>query len=136
MSVLVIYSVVNYRDIDWFNTMWRNSDEVLTYLNRKVQTGDKVLAEVGASAILATYDNNYPINTTTFDWFEYKNKSGYDAYISAIRDGYFKYIELDSPDISSVGIHSSLHNTVLANLNTSYAVDFHQDDFVVYKRQF
>lgn len=129
------FAFVSYINLSHFNHLWQNSTPVLSYLSDHVRTGDKLLAEVGAGAILATYDQDSPTNVTTFDWFTYKDLIGDDAYIQAIRDGYFNYIELDGNTQSSGQIHSSLHNYVISSISsTLYQQVFNKKGFLVYER--
>lgn len=134
--ILLFFAYLSYVDIHYFNNMWEDSSKVLTYLKNNIEMGDKVLAEVGAGAILATFEKNYPPYTTTFDWFQYGELTGKQAYLSAINDGYFDWIELDSNSQTSQAIHSSMHNMVLENLSGNYKKVFSSDGFVVFKRSF
>ncbi|MCL4384248.1 glycosyltransferase family 39 protein [Patescibacteria group bacterium] len=136
IAILLIFTFVSYEEIYRFNNLWRNSNSVLSFLSTHVRPGDKVLSEVGASAILATYDNNFPTYTVTFDWFQYRNLTGQKAYLAAINDGYFDWIELDGGDETLEQIHSTMHNVVLENLAGNYTPIYNRDGYLVYKRSY
>ncbi len=136
VSVLIVYSSLSYVDGQRFNYLWSNSDKVLKELSSITSPGDKVLAEVGASAILANYDQNYPTYTTTFDWFSYRGMEGDKAYEAAIKDGYFDLIELDGGDQTLELYHSKMHNTVLSMVNGTYNKIYDQDGYLIYRRAF
>ncbi len=134
--ILLVYGAVSYKELRRFNILWHNSDVVTEYLSHNVHPGDHVLAEVGASAILASYDKNFPPYTVTFDWFEYKQTNGEQAYVNALRDGFFDYIELDGGDQTSEQFHSKLHNLVLANVAGNYKLDYANGGYLIYRRAF
>ncbi|MDQ3239563.1 MAG: glycosyltransferase family 39 protein [bacterium] len=131
--ILVAYSYFSYLDLDRFNHMWPNTDNMLSFMKTEVKSGDKVLSESGASTILALYDKNYPFNITTFDFFEYGDDSNDNtkAYSRAVRDGYFNYIELH--DFSS---QNNIRERVAENLSGSYKNIYSKDGFNIYKRTF
>jgi hypothetical protein len=136
VTALGCYWINAYSMLPSYNNQWHNADTMLGYLHDNTHTGDKVLAEVGAAAILANYDHNFPPNTTTFDYFEYKHAQGEKAYLAAIRDGYFSMIELDGGDSTSEQAHSTMHNLVLTNIGSNYKVAYKSQDFVIFKREF
>jgi 4-amino-4-deoxy-L-arabinose transferase-like glycosyltransferase len=136
LFLLIFFSIISYQKAQSYNKLWHNYDPLLAYLAAQVKPGERVLAEVGAAAILATYDHNYPTNTNTFDWFEYKHLQGKSAYLAAIKDGYFNYIELDGGDQTLGEIHSTMHNLILDNIATNYRPVYNQDEFIVYQRTF
>lgn len=136
LSVLEIYTIYSIIDSQRFNKLWDNSNPVLAYLSEKTESGDRILVEVGAGAILANYDKNYPPYTTTFDWFEYKGKQGQEAYLAALKDGYFDLVELDGGDQTLETIHSSMHNAVLANIEGNYSLVYNEGGYLVYERTF
>lgn len=139
-SILIIilgfYAQLSYNQAQRFNVMWDNNNQMLAALNNVVKNNDKVLTEVGAGAILATYDKNYPTNTITFDWLEYNGLKGDDAYAKAVNDGYFNYIELERETRPEDNSHSRLHNLIKKNLADTYQPIYNQDGYVIYKRRF
>lgn len=127
---------VSYHQAQAYNHMWTNSNDMLAYLRTNTKPDTKVLAEVGASAILVNYDQDFPPNTTTFDWFEYQHKTGVDAYQAALRDGYFDLIELDGGDSTDEDVHNHMHTLIRKNLGDNYEVGYKTKDFTVYRRTF
>jgi hypothetical protein len=136
VTALLSFWISSYSLLPSYNNLWHNANPMLTYMHDHTNTGDKVLAEVGAAAILANYDHNFPANTVTFDYFEYKHETGQPAYLHAIKDGYFSTIELDGGDSTTGLQHSSMHNIVLKNISDNYRLDYKTNNFIVYERAF
>jgi hypothetical protein len=134
--LLALYVAGSSMDSIRFNDNWDNSDAVLDKLSELTNPGDRILAEVGAGAILVNYDKNYPIYTTTFDWFTYRDLQGEKAYLAAIKDGYFDLIELDGGDQTAELIHSKMHNLVLNNIKGNYERIYNDEGFLIYRRVF
>lgn len=135
-GILQTYIFYSYLDAKRFNHLWDNSNGVLAFLSENTKPGNRILAEVGAAAILVNYDNNYPIYTTTFDWFEYKGRQGEKAYLAALKDGYFDLVELDGGDQTSELIHSTMHNSVLSNIKGNYNLVYNDGEYQVYEKSF
>lgn len=135
-TALACFWITSYSNLPTYNNQWHNANAMLQYMHDHTKTGDKVLAEVGAAAILTNYDHNFPPNTTTFDYFEYRGQTGEIAFRHALSDGYFSMIELDGGDATSEQAHSGMHNLVRDNLKSNYKVTYHSADFVIYERVF
>jgi hypothetical protein len=136
LGLFEVYILYSYLDSRRFNEQWGNSNKVLSFLSENTKNGDRILAEVGAGAILVNYDKNYPSFTTTFDWFEYKGENGEKAYLLALKDGYFDLVEIDGGDQTSELIHSSMHNIVLTNMGGNYNLVYDEGGYLVYKKAF
>jgi hypothetical protein len=130
-TTLLIFCVFSYVQADRYNHSWENAEGMLNYLSQNVKTGDKVLVEVGAAGILATYNNNLPTNTTTFDWFEYRGLQGQNAYLTAVREKYFDYIQLEDYRDS---VHADLRKLIKENLIDNYQLVYSENNFNVYRR--
>lgn len=89
----LVYSCVHART---YNSYWINTDRVDNYLSKAVKPDDLVLTELGDSTTLALVDTLHPERVTTFDYFEYGDESGYEAYGHALDDAYFTYVVLVS----------------------------------------
>jgi len=133
---IFFYISLSFQDFYRFNVLWNNSTAALSYLSKNVYSGEKILAESGGTAILATYDKNFPTNTTTFDWFVYRKQTGEKAYLNAVKDGYFDIIELEGTDQQDNAIFSKLHNKVYAYLTGDYKKVYSRNGFVIYKRAY
>lgn len=119
-----------------FNRFWLDERPVSAYLKSKIQLGDKVLAESGSGPILATYETNFPLNITTFDWFDYASLTGKEAYALAVGNGYFDYIQLVDPETSKIPSTEEIYQVVLENLGENYHLVYHRDQFLVYQRNY
>jgi hypothetical protein len=119
-----------------FNRLWLDETPVLSFLETKVKLGDKILVESGASPILATYNHNYPLNITTFDWLEYAALQGKEAYAAAVAHSYFDYIQLSEPEVFRIPETEEIHQVVMENLGDDYYLVFEENDSLVYKRSF
>lgn len=133
-TLMIIFAYISYIEAKTYSQLWENGSRVLSYLSREVKNGDKVLAEIGAAAILATYEKNYPVNITTFDWFVYRDLKEEEAYLSAIKDGYFDLIEVESDRIPKEEREKRLSQLLRKNLNENYQQSYFDDIFLVYKR--
>jgi len=133
---LGIYWVISYSNAQRFNRLWANSSKALSYLSTHVSSGDKILAESGGTAILSSYNKNFPTNTTTFDWFVYHKETGEKAYLDAVKDGYFDIIELEGLGQQDGAIFSRLHNKVYADLTGNYTKIYANNGFIIFKRSF
>ena len=101
-----------------------------------VSPGVRIRTYVGPSAILASYERNHPANITTFDWFEYRNFQGDEAYINAVKDGYFNIIELEDESKSKNLLYQKVHLLVKQNLTDSYHLVYAKDNSYVYRREY
>ncbi len=134
LASLILFWQLSYTDLDHYNNFWTNTASIDNYLASSTHQGDKVLTETGPSIILATYNQNYPINITTFDWFEYQKLIGDKAYNQALQDGYFDFIELESTDLSKKSDRSDLHDLVASQLDPNYKLQYSLDGYEIYKR--
>lgn len=110
---------------------WKNTDAMLAVLAEKTEPGNKVLSEEGAATILALYDKTSPVNVTTFDWMQYQNMMGDEAYVQAVRDSYFDLIELDGQTESF-----DLIGKIRAEMKGSYTRIYYDAPFEIYARSF
>jgi 4-amino-4-deoxy-L-arabinose transferase-like glycosyltransferase len=133
-TVLIIFWALSFNESQRFNSQWENTTPVLTYLSEEVHPNDKLLSEVGPPAILATYDKNYPINTTTFDWFEYRNTTGDESYAQAVKDGYFDVIEIEDENKYKNPTYLRVHNIVANSLTDGYRLIYSQDGYQIFRR--
>ncbi|MEN9328015.1 MAG: hypothetical protein RI947_823 [Candidatus Parcubacteria bacterium] len=136
VCILFIYCGISYRDSQRFNIMWSNGTPMLQTLEKTVQTDDKVLAEVGAAAILATYEKNYPLNTATFDWFEHEGQSGEKAYVVAVKEGYFNVIELEIEKYHEEAGQRRIYRSILSSIDQNYTRVYEENGYFIYKRTF
>jgi 4-amino-4-deoxy-L-arabinose transferase-like glycosyltransferase len=134
--VMLVFATASYIEAQRFNDLWSNNYNLLNYLSENEQPGDKVLVESGAAPILATYDKNFPTNTSTFDYFKYGQLEGEEAYRKAVKDGYFDLIQLEENTHAKSSNVSNMHTMVAENISSSYQLAYSKDGFLVYRRKF
>jgi hypothetical protein len=131
-----IYAIVSLSGTQSERMWWFDTRNVMTFFNQKVKSGDRVLAESGASIILANYPHNHPLYVTTFDWFTYYDKEGIEAYTAAVADGYFTYIQLEHTNLFKNDDIADKSNEIAKSINEHYTSVYDQDGAIVYKRTF
>lgn len=133
---LLSYSFLGYKDSLKYNTLWENSTKVLSFLKNNTVSGDKILTEIGTTSMLDIYPINSPLNTTTFDWFQYQGFSGFDAYNQASKDGYFDTILLINSSKPKSDSLKKVSDIVRYNISGIYNLAYSDSDFEVYKQQY
>ena len=103
-------------------------------MENTVKENDLVLAENGPEVILATYDKNFPLNTTTFDYFLYRNGQDLASYGKAVNDGYFNLIQLKNNEGDVAERERSISSQIKEVINKNYKLSYSDEDFSVYKR--
>lgn len=136
VGFIVLFWYVSYLKAQEYNHLWTDSSDVLTYLQEHTHSGDKLLTELGSTTILYTYNENHPTNVTTFDWFEYQEASGQDAYLSGVKDGYFDLIVLESQNKPKSENNKSIHQLVIENMGDLYYKSYDKEGFYIYEKQY
>ncbi len=129
------YWFFSYKEAQSFNSRWANTSDILSHLNQVVQPGDKVLAESGGTALLALYNKNYPTNTTTFDWFSYHKIEGEEAYVNAVKDGYFDYIEIEAEGQQGDDMVKHMRSSIFASMTNTYEEEYTNNGFMIFRRK-
>lgn len=132
---LVAFWIVSFVQTLPYNTLWQDTRPIKPVIETKITKSDKILSESGVPFILDVYDSIYPLNVTTFDYFEYRKMTGNEAYIAAVTDGYFDVIQLNGKDQYSTSANS-LRGTVLSSLKDNYRVIFEGEHYVMYRRAY
>lgn len=110
---------------------WTNSHEVQRYLAQRVQPGDKVLTEEGGAVILALYDKIFPPKSiVTFDWINYSGLEGEKAYMKALEDKYFDYVELNG---RYEGVEE-LRSNMVEKMGGNYSPIYAKGNYIVYEK--
>jgi hypothetical protein len=135
-AFIAMYWSNSYKNIDFYNKQWKDMSVISEPLKNTVKANDKVLAESGSAVILETYYQNFPPNTSTFDWLEYRNQTGDKAFELAVRDGYFDVIQLESSQNSKSERNAHLSNLVRRSMESNYRLAFDSQGFQIYKRAF
>lgn len=130
------YWFISYEHLEKFNNQWENLAITEKKMSEVVKQGDKVLAESGSAIILATYEKNYPPNTTTFDWLEYRGVTGEEAFENAVRDGYFDIIQLEAQTKPKSDANAKMSLAVKNSMQSNYKLVFNKDGFYIYQRAF
>lgn len=127
----LVYILFSYTQLIKLEHQWKNSSDVQKFLSQNVSKDDKVLTENGASITLALYGIlPLPQNVVTFDWIDYSGLSGEKAYIQALDDKYFDYIELNDED----HLYDNLKNEIRQRLTGNYSLVYERDGFEVFKK--
>jgi 4-amino-4-deoxy-L-arabinose transferase-like glycosyltransferase len=132
VAVLGYYPFYEYNKLIQIQTTWPDASGVMDVMAAEIHPNDKILTETGPAIILAVYDKTSPVNVTTFDWFEYGTLKGDAAYLQAVQDGYFDYIEIDGKSETIVELIKKLR--VL--LPDKYTQIYSTKPFEIYERTY
>lgn len=133
---LLGYSVYSYQRSLKNNNLWINSTNLATYLKNNVKNNDLILAENGPEVTLAIYDINFPLNTTTFDYFFYNKSEDLKEYENAVNDGYFNFIELENDKASESERFKVIDSGIRKIIEENYKLAYSDNNYIVYKRNF
>ncbi len=111
---------------------WPNVDGVMAEIAKEAQLNDKILTETGPAIILAAYDKTSPLNISTLDYFEYGKFKKDEAYLQAIRDGYFDLIEVNG----RTEVKRDLVKKIRAELGDKYTLSYTNKPFEIYERTY
>ena len=136
VTVLVCFGYYSWVNSQQFNHSWINEESLLAYLSTNIALGDKVLAENGSGPILAVYENNFPMNVSSFDWLDYAAMTGPEAYEAAVSSGYFDYIQLTKSNVYRIPSAQEIYEVVHQNIGENYHLAFSRNEFLVYKRNY
>lgn len=125
----VFYGYGEVRALRILEQEWENTQHMVLFLRDQVQADDRVLFEEGASGILGLYDITPPHNVTTFDWFEYRHRTGDLAYVKAVEDKYFQFIELSGKNY----YHPRLAEKIRSKLPSRYILVYNHFPFEIYE---
>lgn len=119
-----------------FSTTWANTTAVHRFLGQVIKPSDYVLSEEGQVTMLATYNLNHPLHTTTLDWFSYQEKEGKFAYRAALKDAHFNYLILHQ-DVSQLNDYQqTMHHLIIQTQDHTYVPVFEDGDYIVYAREY
>ena len=93
----LFYSASKVRELESF---WPNTDKAVWALKAEVTPNDKILAEAGDVVTLAFYNKIKSDQIMGPFVFSFKDKEGLPAYLAAIDDEYFNFVELDGTSFS------------------------------------
>ena len=108
---------------------WKDASSMQYMLKTRIKPDSHILAEEGGATILALYDTVPPSQVTTLDWFEYAGLTGDEAYLQAIRDGYFDYIELDG----QAEAQEKLADKIREIMSPQYNIVYNEHPFEIYE---
>lgn len=103
---LGIQVLVTMPQVQSAENFWPNLTEASTILNAKLQPNDRVLAESGDSLYLEISDKIAHEQIEGPFVFSYDEKEGREAYVAAINNGYFRFVQLDDTYFSEEDIAS------------------------------
>lgn len=137
-SIFVImcagFMVFSFQFSKQFDTGWSDSKLAMDYLKNNLTSKDQLLAESGPVAMLSLYGQIDPRKISSFDWFEYKNKEGNQAYVDALRDGYFDFVEVQLEDVPDE--HIQLLQDIDQNTKKNYNLVYSENSFQIWQRAF
>ena len=126
-----VFAFHSLQTADGLEQGWKNTKGVGYFLSEKVKPGDKVLTENGGALILMLYDKIFPpTNIVTFDWIDYSGITEEQAYVQAIRDGYFDFVEFDGESQT----HETLTQILRQEMSGSYSLIYSVNNFEVYEK--
>jgi hypothetical protein len=133
---LAIFTVISLNNAGQYNQLWQNSNNMLHFVENKVKKDDLILAENGPEVILATYNTNFPLNTTTFDYFDYKKSTDLESYRKAVLDGYFNLIEIETNNDMKTERFNQINDLVLQAVEENYKLAYSDEAYQVYLRRY
>lgn len=130
--LILVYEIVQVSTF----TDWNNSTELVNYLQARVVNGEKILSQEGPPVMLGVYNQNFPANVTTFDWFQYRGNEDITSYGEAVRDGYFKYIELQPNEDWDETRKREIIDEVEESMGDIYSLAYEGNGFYLYERNY
>lgn len=115
---------------------WNSTHEVGQYLESRIIQGDKVLTQEGPPIMLALFDKNFPANITTFDWFSYRGDESLFAYEQAVKDGYFKYVEVQPDMVYPSGRKKEILGLITSSMEDIYTLTYSDGGHQIYERNY
>jgi len=131
-----LFGYKSYALAQQYNDSWLNITKAQNYLKGHVKTSDTILSESGEPMILALYDVNFPANTTTFNWFEYRGQSGDTAYGKAVKDGHFTWIEIMHDSFQNTENKTAIRDVIKTGLDENYTLSYTDETVEIYRRVF
>ena len=119
----LIYSYPQIRELE---SAWPNTDAVMSYLRENTTSHERVLSSQDDITVLGL-PNLSDENITGIYTFEYKEKTGPDAYRLALTEDYFDFVLLNDHD------HQEVERVAREALTSHYKLTYNQSPFVVYQ---
>ena len=134
-AVMLNFSLQSLEKASRYNRLWLDATRLEKIVPLYVDPGQKILTESGPTFMLYAYRYTHPTNITTFDWFEYKQHIGKEAYELALQEGYFDLIEIQDPELSKDIVHRRINDVVVDNLENNYELVHYIDNFYIYQKR-
>lgn len=129
--ISAVYILASLNGVASLEHQWKNTYETQDFLRARIEPGDKVLTEDGATIALALYDIIFPPKSiVTFDWINYSGLETDEGYIRAVREGYFDFIELDGEFEGK----DKLREDIKKNMENNYHLVHKLGTFEIYER--
>lgn len=129
VALFILLGIDSYRRVLNFQASWPNSTQAMQFLKSRVTPSDRILAQEGSATVLL-YDKIIPGQVNTLFSFDYKDLSGEEAYLEALRDRYFDYIQLDRFSENT----KAEADKIRLSLDNNYRLIYHKDQFEIYQR--
>lgn len=107
---------------------WPNVTDASKAIKQNMSPSDRVLAESGDSIYLELQNNIPPEQLTGPFVFSYADKEGLSAYVEAINNGYFQFVQLDGTFFSENDIKA-----IEQALDGKYRKTYERDTLKVYE---
>lgn len=120
---ILLYSYPQLRILE---SEWPNTNAVMDYLKKNTTNHEKVLSSQDDVTVLGL-SNLKEENITGIYTFEYKGKTGADAYTLALNEDYFDFVLLNDHD------HQEVEKAAREALTSHYKQTYNKTPFVVYK---
>lgn len=131
ICLAILFIINSLRTSARLEHQWKNTRDLGYFLSNKIKPGNKILTENGGAVILMLYDKLFPpTDIVTFDWVNYSGITDRSAYIQAVKDGYYDYVELDGEFQEDEEFTQNL----LTELNRRYTLIYTIDTFEVYEK--
>jgi hypothetical protein len=125
-SILLGTLLYSYPQLRVLETEWPNTNAVMDYLKENTTNHEKVLSSQDDVTALAL-PNLKAENITGIYTFEYKNRTGADAYSLALNEDYFNFVLLNDHD------HQEVEKAARNALTSHYKQVYNQTPFVIYE---
>ena len=129
-SYLLFYSLSYAPNLNRLEHEWVSTTDVGKFMYSRSNPNTRILTEAGSATTLVLYDKIFPTNITTYDWFIYLGKQDEDAYLQAVKDGYFDLIEINGGYDTKIEMRQKLREVLVNN----YQLVYKKEPFEVYEK--
>jgi 4-amino-4-deoxy-L-arabinose transferase-like glycosyltransferase len=103
LLIQIFYTVPQVKSAESF---WPNITEPVAVLKKDLKPSDRILAEADDSLFLEVRDRIPQDQVSGPFYFSYQDKEGIEAYLDALNNGYFQYVQLEGTYFSKEDINA------------------------------